>query len=406
MVAEKSSMIDFDEALELVLSNANQLSTEIVAIEHLLGRNLAKPVFSICDLPLFDNSAVDGYALTASDIETGIRGASFELVGEMRAGCTGSVELSNGQVARVFTGAPVPIGTGGVAMQEIATTNGTTVRFGEEIEVGNHVRMRGEEVRIGEVLVGCGVVNPATIGALAAGGIREAEVYRQPVIGILVSGDELASEGTEPEPGQIFESNGESLSAAVQSMGFSKPRIVRCPDDLHVTVAALSDLIDQSDLVITTGGVSVGDHDVLRPAFDRLGVRQVFWSVAIKPGKPLYFGRTDRCAVFGLPGNPVSALTTYYLFVKPYLNKVSGQASTRSRRSMTLMADLEKKPGRTEFVPCRIGSIGAHPMVGRASHKASCLSDANGFIILEKESEFMRAGSIVDVMEVIWGLDA
>ena len=189
-------------------------------------------------------------------------------------------------------------------------------------------------------------------------------------------------------------------------MGLEKPDSIHCCDDLDTTLKALTELTERNDVVITTGGVSIGDHDVLRPAFDLLGVRQLFHKVAIKPGKPLYFGQRGSCAVFGLPGNPVSALTTYFLFAKPFLCKMSGMQSSCPRVSMTLMADLKKKPGRAEFVPCRIDSNCAYPMVERASHKSSCLASANGLIILESESEAVGAGSIVKVIELKWGLEA
>ncbi len=405
MVAEQAKLLEFEEAFEIVVTHAKTMPTEVVSIDHLLGRVLAKPVLSTCDLPPFDNSAVDGYALSLADVMQGIQDRQFRLSGEMKAGTRSPVAVEAGEAVRVFTGAPVPEGTGGIAMQEVADRKDGHVCFREAVRIGDHIRPRGSEVQTGEVIVSEGLVSPAVIGALAAAGVFEAEVYQLPLVGLLITGDELIQPGTSLAAGQIYESNGAALASAISAMGLGAPTIVRAPDNLTDVKAALSKLMDECDVVLTTGGVSVGDYDVVRPALKELGVKEIFWGVAMKPGKPLYFGRHTGCTIFGLPGNPVSALTTFALFVRPYLRVTAGLNGQPRRQKLTLIEELAKKAGRIEFVPCSVSAKGAQPMVDRASHKAGCLAAADGFVVFEKNCSRLESGATVDVIELKWGCE-
>lgn len=402
MVANRDGLVSYEEALTLTLDRARPLGAEEVPLDKLLGRVLLSPVAATCDLPPFDNSAVDGFAFSMSDVQDGVRWRSFRLVGESRAGTHVPESIGHGEALRVFTGAPLPPGTGAVAMQEVCVVDDGHVKVDEAVDIEDHVRRRGCEGHLGDTIVPQMILTPPAIGAIASGGHSSATVFKQPTVGILVTGDELALPGSSLRPGQIFESNGTAIRAALLALGLLDPVVLRSKDDVRSVEGALRELLDSCDVVITSGGVSVGEHDVVRPALQSAKVDQVFWGVAIKPGKPMYYGRRGNCAVFGLPGNPVSALVTFRLFVQPYVNKISGWSAAEKRERHVLTQSLTKRSGRAEFVPCQIRADGAHPVVGRASHKASCLAEADGLVILGSEVEIAAAGEQVDVLRLQW----
>ena len=406
MVTEEAKLLSYEEALRLVLENTVPLGSEEVALGELLGRVLAMPIAARTDLPPFDNSAVDGFAFHVTDVQEGLRWRQFRVVGESKAGSKSLPTLNSGEALRVFTGAPLPPEVGAVAMQEICPVDDGHVKVDDVVDPEDHIRRRGSEAHFGSVVVPPILVTPPVIAALSAAGHDRALVFKRPQVGILVTGDELAVPGSELLPGQVYESNGAAIRAAVLALGLPEPKLLRCADSAQDTRTALTSLTESCDVVITSGGVSVGLHDVVRPTLEALGVQQIFWGVAIKPGKPIYFGKKGQIAIFGLPGNPVSALVTFALFVQPFLRRTSGRAVPTQPRQMVLRQSLTKRLGRAEFVPCRIAADGAHPVVGRASHKASCLAEADGLAILGAERESVLEGEQVDVIELTWGWEA
>lgn len=376
---------------------------ETVPLAELHGRFLAEPVYARCDLPPFDNSAVDGFALTRHDVDEGVRWRPFKLVGEMRAGSPESLALHPGETIRVLTGAALPEGTAAVAMKEIATIEDGHVRFDDLIEAGEHVRRAGDELSKGDLVVNAMRVTPPVLAAIAAAGVPEAKAWALPRVGILVTGDELARPGAPLRGSQIYESNSFGLESAANAFGASVQAVLRAPDDERAICKALERLLDDCDVVVTSGGVSVGDYDLVRTALSSLGVEEGFWRVAIKPGKPIYFGRRGGTAVFGLPGNPVSAMVTFHLFVRPYLLALGGDLTPDPHFQLPLTESLTKKPGRTEFVPCKVTASGVDPEVGRASHKASLLATADGLAVLPREGAEFARGEMVDVIPLRWG---
>jgi molybdopterin molybdotransferase len=294
-------------------------------------------------------------------------------------------------------------------MQEDARRDGDDVTFCEPVRVGQHIRLQGEEFRAGDEIVPKGrVATPGVVAALAASGAPDAAVYRQPRVGILVTGNELLPPGSPLTPGAIYESNSHGLAASLQAMRFDPPAIRRAPDDPVQTRAAISDLMDRCDVVLTSGGVSVGEFDTIRPALASLGVETVFWGVAIKPGKPFYFGRipgspTARAA-FGLPGNPVAARVPFHALVRPYLLRCTGLPGRPAMLRARLAAGLRKKPGRLEFVPCRLHDGVADPALKRGSHMLGTLTEANGLVLFPADAAALDDGDPVDVMPLAGGM--
>jgi molybdopterin molybdotransferase len=392
-------LLEYDEALQIVLAEAKPLGTEVLDLTHILSRTLAESCLSTCDLPIFDNSAVDGYAVATSLGPS----SRYQLVGEVPAGAHLGRTLTSGQAARVLTGAPVPNGTFAVVMQEEAVIEDNELVLRRSPAEGQHIRRRAEELTAGDVVFEKGhVCTPASIGAMAAAGIRNASVFRLPKVAVLVTGNELAVPGSKLQPGQIFESNSVAMTAAVRALGCDCTADL-VSDDQDATRRAFEAALAQADIVISSGGVSVGTHDLVRPVLEELGVEQRFWGVAIKPGKPFFFGTRERTAVFGLPGNPVSALTIFQLFVRPFIQRIAGRASAQAPRTARLSQPLEKKAGRAEFVPARLNGANLEPFTGRASHKASLLASADALALLPTNAEELPAGTEVSVHILDWG---
>lgn len=395
--------IPFEEAYRLVVSNSQCRPTEEIAIGESVGRVMTNGAHSRVDLPPFDNSAVDGFALHLDDLPT-TSGRAYRLVGESRAGSPEGLALGKGQCVRAFTGAPLPAGTGGIVMQEDVILDDGVVLVRVDVEPGDQIRRRAAELALGQAIVEPGLITPATVAALASGGVCTVSVPTQPRVAVIVTGDELADSGSALEAGKIYESNSFGLVAALQALGIRQVSAIRVRDEAGALKAALAEALKTSDVVITSGGVSVGAHDLVRPALDSLGVQTVFWGVSMKPGKPMYFGKRGETAVFGLPGNPVSALVCFSLYVRTFLRIALGLSAETERMRAKTTRDVTKRKGRTEFVPCRVEPLGADPDVERASHKSSSLAAANGLMILPAEAEHFVGGAEVEVIPLKWGL--
>ena len=408
MGADRAPLTDYTDALDMVLAHAAQLGTESLPLRALHGRVLAEPVRTSHDMPFFDTSAMDGYALTAEDIEAANRLGSIELalVGTAAAGSdpTGVV-LRPRQTLQILTGAAVPDGVAAIVMQEDVEVTSSTVRIAGPARAGQNIRARGEEFRSGHEVAPAGVlVTPGVVAAIAASGQPGATVCRQPRIGFLVTGDELVTPGEPLSPGCIYDANSFGVTASLMATGFEPPVTVHVPDDPGRTREALAELLDTCDVVITSGGVSVGELDAVKGALSALGVATVLWGVAIKPGKPFYFGRatsrTPGPAVFGLPGNPVAAMVTFHALVRPYLLRAIGLCGRPMVARARLAAGLNKKPGRMEFVPCRVFDGVANPVTKRGSHMLGTLTTTNALVLFPKDLATLDAGAEVEVMSL------
>jgi molybdopterin molybdotransferase len=338
------------------LGDVAPLPGERVPLASALGRALAADLVAERDLPFFEASTMDGYALRAADARAA--GARLPVAFEVFAGRPASAPLPPGACCRIFTGAPLPEGADCVEQQEEVRRSGRAAVFRRPAERGRFVRHRGSDLRPGDVAAPAGaLVDPGTVGLAAGLGLSELSVRRRPRVGILPTGDELVPVGRSPAPGQIVESNGHALSAAVREAG-GEPLLLPIARDDAASLREVLAAAEGLDVLVTIGGVSVGARDLVRVALGRAGARLDFWRVAMRPGKPFTFGRWGRTAVFGLPGNPASSLVTFELFVRPALRALAGlPGAGRLRANVRLGAALEKPPQLEVYVRARIRRV-------------------------------------------------
>jgi molybdopterin molybdotransferase len=392
-------LIGFPEARATILQNTETLQPEQVGYKGFFGRICAEAFATEIDLPPFDNSQVDGYAVRSEG--SGAR----KIVGESAAGNPWLGRLESGQTVRIFTGAAIPEGADAVAMQEDARVlDGALVEFDTAIEAGDFVRRRGEDIPLGtEIDLRGKLLTPPMIGLITSLGTKELRVGGEPRVTVFSTGDELREVGAELGPGQIFESNHWAVGSAVKGLGMPC-KGAHIPDSLEALKARFDEALAGSDVLITTGGVSVGDHDHVRLALSEIGVREIFWRVAMKPGKPFFFGKKDEKLVFGLPGNPVSALVTFQLLVRPALLKLRGLSDHEIETTARLAAPVQRKDLRYEFLRANLAGGVVTPVLGQGSHIQTGLTFANALIHLpEGESEFAE-GAEVQVTPLDWGL--
>lgn len=394
------------DAWREILANVPTMGTEQIALSYLSGRVLAEPIHSPIDLPIFTNSAVDGYAIDSASAR---EGTALTLVGTTSAGDKPSPGLSPGQAHRVFTGSPLPPNADTVVMQEDVEVNDGMIMICKPVKSGSNVRHKGEELAKGALVFDAGaLINPAALGVLATLGLAQANVYKRPRIAIIGTGNELVSPGAELQPGQIYESNTYAVSAAVTLMGGEVVGIHHVKDRAEDIDGAMSQGLAQADVVITCGGVSVGEHDLVRASAEKLGVAEIFWRVAMRPGKPFYFGLGPQGQpVFGLPGNPVSALVTFFVLIRPALRKMVGLGKEDAWIRAELGAPIKKQKGREEFVRA-ISQVAANltvvPTEGQGSHMLTGLSDAEYLIHLPEFMDSFANGDVVTVKKLHWGL--
>src|SRR5437867_10018839 len=323
-------MLELEEALNRILSTIQPLGDESVALTDAADRVLAEPVVSLVDLPRFDNSAMDGYAVRTADLVAARteQPVSLRVIGEVAAGAVFADKVAAGTCVRLFTGSPLPEGANAVVMQEdtrLDPLQPGTVWFLAAIRPWENVRRRGEEAKRGAMLAEAGDrLTFGQIGLLAAAGLHELKVSRQPRVGLLATGNELAEPGRPLQPGQIYESNRAMLAALVKLAGAQPDIFPLVPDTMEATCSALERALARCDAAITTGGVSVGEFDFVKAAFEQLGGELDFWKVAIKPGKPFVFGRVGSKFLFGLPGTQVSARVNVLYVAGPALARMQG----------------------------------------------------------------------------------
>jgi molybdopterin molybdotransferase len=344
------------EALDRILAQARRQGprpTERVALSEAAGRALAAPLRARSPLPPFAASTMDGFACRAADVPR--RGARLQVVGTVAAGHPWSGQLRPGTCLRIFTGAPLPRGADGVEMQERVEVRGAEARFQRAGEVGRFVRQAGSDIARGAIALPAGaLLDPGAIGLAASLGMARLPVPRRPVVAILATGDEVVALGRRPGPGQIVESNTYALAAAVREAG-GVPRLLGIAPDRAAALRRAIARARGADVLVTIGGVSVGERDLVRGALLEAGASIDFWRVAMRPGKPLLFGRMDRTLVFGLPGNPASALVGFELFARPAVRTLAGlPGSGRVRVRARLDSALEKPPHLAVYLRSRV----------------------------------------------------
>ena len=364
-------------------------------LAHAAGRVVAEAAASPVDVPPFRSSSMDGYAVRSADLP-----GALAIVGRAAAGRPSAEPLEAGQAIEISTGAVVPEGADTVIPVELVEVDGDIVVIPEPVPSRDNIREPGGDVRIGAALVSPGdVLTPARLGALAACGIESVMAHRLPRVTIVVTGTELRPPGDVLAPGQIYESNGVMLAAVLEAAGAMVARLAATEDTEEAHAASLEEAL-AADVVVTSGGVSVGPHDLVRRVQARLGVEEVFWGVAMRPGKPLAFGRRGKTLVFGLPGNPVSALVGSLLFVRPAVLALTGHLDPAPPfRPGTLAASIPQRPERDDFVRARVswdddGAL-VEPIVGQESHMIARTTAAGALVWIPRGEGSLPAGSRV-----------
>ncbi|HEX5526838.1 MAG TPA: gephyrin-like molybdotransferase Glp [Solirubrobacterales bacterium] len=394
-----------EAAREIVLGEVVPLSGEPVALEECLGRVTAEEVKSALAIQPFDNSAMDGYALHAAD--TAGEQPRLRLVGESRAGHPAEVPVGEGEAIWISTGAMVPGGADAVLPVEDAAEEDGFLLPRRAVAAGEHVRRAGEDVEAGETLIAPGSrIGAAEIAVLAAAGIAEVGCAARPRVAVLGSGDELVPPGQPLGPGQIHDSNGFALAALVHEAGSEVDRLVRLPDQAAATREAIGDALD-CDALLVAGGVSVGRHDHVKGALAALGVKERFWRVAMRPGGPTWFGVLPRegarpTLVFGIPGNPVSAMVTFSLFARPALRAMQGLEPLPGRTRAALATAYRKKPGKAHYLRCRLELTDdgwrAHLTRERqGSHILTSMLGAEALAVIPADREEVAAGEQIEI---------
>jgi len=396
-----SRLISISEARQLVLAAVTPLGEEEVPIRDALGRVLAADLMAAGDVPPFPCSAMDGYAVIAED-----GGGPLTLTGESRAGAPSQLRLGPGEAIRISTGAAVPAGATAVIKQESVDVQDSTIVLRAPVAAGENIRGAGEDMRAGaRVLTGGRRLGPVELGAAVAAGGSTVSLVRQPRVSVLCTGDELRPAGAVLRPGEIHNSNAPMLSALAAHAGTLCDEAEQLPDDPAETRTGLERALERSEVVLITGGVSVGPHDHVKPALVSLDVGEIFWGVALQPGKPTWFGARGETLVFGLPGNPVSAVVAFSLFALPAL--VAMQRERRVRKlepEATLGASVRRNPRREQAVRVRLqrgrGGPVAIPNGPQGSHILSSLLDADALAMIPAGEGQLEEGSPVTLEEL------
>lgn len=387
-------MLSVEEASRTVAERIAKLPVERIPLHDARSRILAENIVATSFLPPFDNSAMDGFAARSAELP-----ATLPIVAKVAAGQVLTDEIPPRVAIRIMTGAPIPQGLDTVVIQEDATVEGSTVKLPAS-PVGDNIRKAGEDIAAGDIAVRAGErLNAAELGLLAALGVAEVPVARAPRVALIATGDELVSAGQPLGPGQVVDSSAHTLAALIPGCGGLATYVGIAKDD-PITMAALIASAMDHDVVITTGGVSVGDRDHVRAALKSAGVELELWKVAMKPGKPFSFGMNGRVPVFGLPGNPVSTFVAFELFVRPALLAMQGAAVTaRPRAPVHLIKGYRKAAGRTHYVRAKVVRNGeylvAHPHPKQGSAMLSSLVGCNALVELPASSTEVQPNSIV-----------
>lgn len=403
-------MISFEQAQHLVEKNIPRLRKKTVKIQNALGFVLAKNLRAPIDLPVNDNSAMDGFVLRSGETQRVQNGKpiSFRIRGDIKAGDTRNRAVKIREAYRIMTGASIPRSADTVIPKEAATVHKNFLVVDRFIPSGNHIRCKGEEVKKGSVVLHKGSpIHPATIGILAMLGKEKVEVFDKPIVGLITTGDELVKPGMPLKPGQIYDSNSFMMRSALEMMGIRPLQMSRVKDNSKSLKRTVDMALEQSDVLILMGGVSVGKYDFVKDVLKEAGVRTIFWKVNQKPGKPLYFGRKGRKLVFGLPGNPASVFTCFYEYVFPALRIMSGFHHPYLRReTVRLKSQVKSDRANAVFLKAKMTGNGkrkiAIPLNRQGSHMISSLQDANCFVLIPPSPKVFKEGQRVraDVLPV------
>ncbi len=390
-------MISVAEALEQLFALVEEVDSEIVPLRNAAGRVLAKDAVAARTQPPFAASAMDGYALRATEVEPD---AMFKVIGEAAAGHAFDGRIGPGQCTRIFTGAPVPEGADQVVLQEDVTRRGDLITLGHKVEAKSNIRPAGGDFKTGDALKAPRVLSPSDIALLASMNIAEVPVARAPTVAIVATGDELVAPGEDPGPDQIIASNSYGLAALLEKHG-ATCRLLPIARDTEESLTAVLELAASADLIVTIGGASVGDHDLVAPVAEKMGMERAFYKVAMRPGKPLMAGRLGAAAMVGLPGNPVSAMVCGTIFVVPLLRAMLGLGRAAApRRRMQLAQALSPNGPREHYMRACITAEGLIAFDRQDSSLLSILSSADALLVRPPHAPEQPIGALVEYIDL------
>ncbi|WP_103864130.1 gephyrin-like molybdotransferase Glp [Aquimarina sp. I32.4] len=390
-------MITVEEAIRLAENHIKKTKAiDTVPISRSLGYVLAKNIIAPIAMPPFRQSAMDGYALGS------IKDKKFKLIGEVKAGDNTNPKIEEGQAIRIFTGAPVPPGTQAVIMQEKIEVQDHYIIPQQPVTLNSNIRPVGEQIQKEDIALTEGtIITAATIGYIASLGVTHVDIYKKPSIAIIATGNELVSPGQTLKHGQIYESNSIMLSTALIKSGFTDISCYKVEDAYDVTLSLIENTIAHHDVVLVSGGISVGDYDFVGKALRALQVEEIFYKVKQKPGKPLYFAKKQNTTIFALPGNPASALSCFYIYVLPALFKLSGYHKPHLKRSMnTSSSEYHKKGQRAEFLKAHVQDNKVTILDGQASSMLRSFAVANAMVFLPEEVITVNSGDRIEVIHL------
>ncbi|MHC0447776.1 molybdopterin molybdotransferase MoeA [Flavobacterium sp. 3-218] len=389
-------MIKVEEAIAIIEANSTKMPTKQIAVSKALGYILADKVISPINMPPFRQSAMDGYAFTHS-----IR-HQYDIVGTSQAGDHSNIKLKASEAIRIFTGAYVPDNADTVVMQEHVMANENSILIATMPDKLANVRPKGEQIAKNDVVFEANtLVTPAAVGFLACLGITEVEVYKKPKVAILVTGNELVAPGEKLTKGKIFESNSIMLQAALQTIGIEKTKVYRVKDNLKATKKALKEILKKNDIVLISGGISVGDYDFVKEALLQNDVKELFYKINQKPGKPMFFGSKNETLVFALPGNPASSLTNFYIYVAPAVKYRMGFAAIhRPKVVRKLNSDIKNNTGKTLFLKAKYDETNVTVLEGQSSAMLNTFAVANSLLIVPENIEEYKKGQEVVLLPI------
>ena len=388
-------MISVDEALSKLFALVDPLPAETVPLRHAAGRVLARDVSARRDQPPFAASAMDGYAIRAADYR---QGQTLDVIGESAAGHGWHGALSTGQAVRIFTGAPLPDEADHIVIQENVTRAGDRITVTDTTDQGSNIRPRGGDFRIGDRISAPRLLTPADIALLAAMNIAQVPVSRKPVVAIIATGDELVQPGEDPGPDQIIASNSYGLAALIAAHGGTS-RLLPIARDTVASLEQAFGFAQDADLIITIGGASVGDHDLVGQVAQAQGMDRAFYKIAMRPGKPLMAGKLGRSAMIGLPGNPVSAMVCGHVFVLPVLRRMLGLGSAPAATQIAQLAhDVPANGPRAHYTRAQLGAGRVTIFDRQDSSLLTVLADANCLALRPPHDPARKAGDAVQIL--------
>ncbi len=396
LVSQDRQMLSVREAKQLVMENCVIEDPARLHVSEARDLVLAEDIFSPIDIPSWSQSSVDGYAFAFDDWQGG---PDLQIIGEVAAGSNLPAKLAAGHAVRIFTGAAVPSGADTVVMQEKThVDNGYLIISDEGLKPGTNVRPEGAEIRKSELALKKGtILRPAALGFLTSMGITHVRAFPMPVTAIIVTGNELQQPGQPLSFGQVYESNSWSLKAVLEQMNIFNTIVYHAADKLETVTAQLREAIQNADVIFLTGGVSVGDYDFVAGAAGKNGIRQIFHRVKQRPGKPLYFGKKENKLIFGLPGNPASALSCFYEYAEPALKKLAAQDSGVKKILAPVLNDYKKAAGLTHFLKGHFDGKTVSLLAGQESYRLSSFAMANCLVQIDEAITKCNAGDIVEV---------